>query len=219
MIKFRYTLEKEKIECLIPEGWHEVKMKHLLRLEKEQPTLNHHALACFTDTPLNDFLNSYSKDDIEAISQIFTFLNDKPSWKRLKKKKRIQLGDKLIKPPENIRMKTIGQKSIALPIVMKYAEKKEEEITPEIDDVLQILAIYFQPEYSGKYDDNKIPGIKQLILEANCIDVMPWFIFFFRKLLRGNLPGLIDLRVSKKTLKNLAYIKGRAASSLTNSRI
>ena len=168
MIKFRYTLpDNTKVECLIPENWAEVKLKHLLRLEQEKPQLNHHALGCFTDTPMNDFLNSYSKNDIEAISQIMTFLKDKPGGDKIKKKEQILLGGKYIKPPQDLKLKTIGQKGVAMPILMKYA--KEEEIEPEIEDVLQLLAIYFQPEYSGKYDDSKLPGIKHLILDMPAI--------------------------------------------------
>lgn len=212
MIKFRYKLDNETIEELIPEKWEEVKMKHLLRLEKEEPVLNHHALACFTDTPLNQFLNAYSNDDIDAITAIVSFLNNKPNWRSVKKQRRVKLGDKYIKPPQNIKLKTIGQKSVAMPIISKYSEDQKTDI----EDVLQLLAIYFQPEYTGKYDEVKIPGIKQLILEAKAIECMPWFIFFLRRLQPTKIFGLIDFKLSIRTLKRLQIINKQGRANLTH---
>jgi len=70
MIRFRFTTAKGKQEALIPENWTEVKVKHLKKLEEQEPKFNYVALACFTDVPVRDFANGTSKQDFLAIASV-----------------------------------------------------------------------------------------------------------------------------------------------------
>jgi hypothetical protein len=210
MIKFVFKTEKGKREALIPENWAEVKVKHLKKLEEQQPHYNYEALACFTDETVKEFANGTSKQDFLAIASHLGFLSEKPEWNKIKKKDLIQLGPKKIKPPKQLQLKRIGQKMTAMRIIQKYATEQKE---PSMDDVIEILAIYLQPEYTGHFDTDKLEGIKHHIMEMPCIVAMPWFLFFFKRLQGLKAFGLIDLRLSLGTLKNLIFMSRQAAQS------
>ena len=216
MIKFNFKLNKEVHSVEIPSGWNEVKVKHYKKLEDLEPTFDYEVLACFTDFSFQDFGNGTSKDDLFVIQELMSFLNDKTPLNKAKKKDRLLMGDKYIKPPVKVYLETIGQKSMAKPILAKYTDKEKQ---PSIDDIIDLCAIYFQPAYSGKFNADLIPGTRAYIMEMHLIDVIPWFLFFFRKLSITKIYGILGLKVSLKTLRRILSSRRRAAISLTNSQI
>ena len=215
MINFNFKLNSKTHLIQVPSNWSEVKVKHYKKLEELGPSLDYQVLACFTDFSFKDFGNGTSKEDLFVIQELMAFLNDKDQLNKAKKKDKIQLGDKYIKPPKKVYLETIGQKSMARPILAKYSDK----IDPQIDDIIDLCAIYFQPAYTGSFNADLIPGIKHHIMEMRLIDIIPWFLFFFRKLSHMKIYGLLDLRVSLKTLKRLAYMKRREVQNSVPSVI
>jgi hypothetical protein len=214
MIRFNFKLNNETHKVSIPSEWEEVKVRHYKKLEELQPTFDYEVLACFTDFDFKDFGNGTSKDDLFVIQELMSFLNDKTLLNKAKRKKRILMGDKLIKPPTKVELETIGQKSMAKPILNKYTD---EERDPSIADIIDLCAIYFQPAYTGKFNPDLIPVTKQYIMDMYLIDIIPWFLFFFRQLSNTKIYGLLGLKLSLKTLKRMLSLQRREGRSLTNS--
>lgn len=214
MINFNFKLNNETHKVEIPSEWQEVKVKHYKKLEELQPTFDYEVLSCFTDFDFKDFGNGTSKDDLFVIQEVMSFLNNKDSLNKAKRKKRILMGDKYIKPPNKVELETIGQKSMAKPILSKYTD---EERDPSITDIIDLCAIYFQPAYTGKFNPGLIPGTKQYIMDMKLIDIIPWFLFFFRQLSNTRIYGLLGLKLSLKTLKRMLSLQRRGEASLTPS--
>ena len=210
MIKFNFILDKENHEVLIPSKWEEVKVKHYKKLEELEPELDYQVLACFTDFSFQDFGNAISKDDLFVIQELMSFLNDKTPLNKAKKKSKILMGGKYIKPPQKVYLEAIGQKSMARPILSKYTDKEKK---PAIDDIIELCAIYFQPAYTGKFNADLIPGTKGYIMDMYLIEIIPWFLFFFRKLSPMKIYGLLDLNLSLKTIRRMLYLTRREAVS------
>ena len=215
MINFNFKLNSKTHLIQVPSSWHEVKVKHYKKLEELAPSLDYQVLACFTDFSFKDFGNGTSKDDLFIIQELMSFLNNKDQLDKAKKKDKIKVGDKFIKPPKKVYLETIGQKSMARPILAKYTDK----IDPKIDDIIDLCAIYFQPAYTGSFNADLIPGIKHHIMEMRLIDIIPWFLFFFRKLSPTRIYGIIGLKVSLKTLRRALSMKRREVISSAPSAI
>ena len=214
MINFKFKLNSKTHNIEVPSEWSEVKVKHYKKLEDLQPTFDYEVLACFTDFSFKDFGNATGKDYLIVIQEAMAYLNDKTPLNKAKKKSRLFMGNKYIKPPTKVQLETIGQVDMAKPILAKYSDKDND---PSIDDIIELCAIYFQPAYTGSFNADLIPGTKHHIMNMYLIDVIPWFLFFFQKLSPMKIYGLLGLNLSLKTLKKMLYLARREGTSLNNS--
>ena len=206
MIRFKFKLNKKTIEATVPEGWHEVKLKHVLALEqwtgdsKDMVSL----LSAFTGCEYHDLENA--KGNLwEPLFQVLSFVFDAPKWSKIKKPKSVNIGNKVIKPPHNLLLQKFGQKVMALKLI---SDEKNQ-----INNIPDIISIYFQPGYDGAFVSDRIPDIKNLVLEMNCMEAMPYGIFFLKNLLRSKRYGRIGLSLSRRTLRNLRSLQQQGAIS------
>ena len=216
MINFNFKLDNETHKITVPSEWSEVKVRHYKKLEELQPTFDYEVLSCFTDFDFKDFGNATSKEDLFVIQEVMSFLNNKDALNKAKRKPKILMGNKWIKPPNKVELETIGQKSMAKPILNKYTDEKTD---PNIADIIDLCAIYFQPAYTGKFNPDLIPGTKQYIMDMDLIDIIPWFLFFFRQLSPMRIFGLLGLNLSLKTLMRILSSRRREGINSTASAI
>lgn len=210
MIKFKFKLNKETIEAKVPEGWHEVTLKHVLALESEWTGESKDMiglLSAFTGENFHTLENA--KGDLwEPIFQVLSFVFDAPKWDKIKKPKLVNIGGKMVKPPQNLSLETLGQKILALNLITNGSD--------HIKNIPDIISIYLQPAYDGKFVSDRINDIKRHVLDMKAYEAMPYGLFFLKRLLRPRSFGRLGLKVSPKMLRNLQSIQKQAVSSSTN---
>ena len=211
MIKFNFKLNKDKtIAATVPEGWHEVKLKHIINLESKWSGESSDMiglLSSFTDCAYEEI--EHSKEDLwEPLFRVLSFVFEAPKWQKIKKPKTVTIGSKVIKPPRNLSLETFGQKILALKLITN-----EEN---QINNIPDIVAIYLQPAYDGLFNSGRVADIKKLVLEMTAFDAMPYGLFFFKKLLKPRRFGKLGLKVSQKMLKNLISIHSQVGTNSPN---
>ena len=210
MIKFEIEVNGNTIEATVPEGWQEVKLKHIIAMDSqwsgEQSDMIG-LLSAFTGREYDELSNTKS-NLWEPLFQVLSFVLDAPDWKRIKTPTFVTLGDKKVKPNSKVQLHTFGQRAMAMRVIS--SDMSNFEKMPEL------LAIYLQPAYDGKFTAERVPDIKKMVLNMNAFEAMPYGLFFFRKLSRMRVYGLIGLKASRRTLKNLQSIQKQVASGLAN---
>jgi hypothetical protein len=210
MIEFKFKLNKDTITATVPEHWGEVTLKQVLQLETEWTGESKDMiglLSAFTGENFQTLENA--KGNLwEPLFQVLSFVFNAPQWKKLKKPKTVTLGNKQVKPPTNLQLEAFGQKVMALQSITKEGS--------ELDKIPQILAIYLQPAYDGKFVSDRIPDIKKLVMNMKAYEAMPFGIFFLKKLLRQRTFGRTGLRVSPRMLRNLQSIQRQVVRSSPN---
>ena len=211
MIKFNFKLNKDTISATVPEGWHEVKLKHVLALEtgwNGESTDMVGLLSALTGEDYNDLENA--KGDLwNPLFKVLGYVFEAPDWKRIKKPKSVTLGSKVLKPPTNLLLECFGQKVLALNLITTE--------TDQINNIADVIAIYLQPAYDGKFVSDRVPDIKKMVLEMNAFEAMPYGLFFLKNLLRPKNYGLVGLIPSRKTMKNLLSLQRPAPTNYANS--
>ena len=164
-------------------------------------------LSAFTGQNYNNLENA--KGNLwEPLFQVLSFVFDAPQWNKIKKPKLVTLGNKQVKPPTNLMLETFGQKVMALQLITN-----EDDHIHKIPD---ILAIYLQPAYDGKFVADRVPDIKKMVMEMASHESMPFGLFFLKRLLRKRSFGKLGLKASRKMQRNLLSIQRQAVSSSTN---
>ena len=204
MIEFKFKLNKETISATVPEGWHEVKLKHILALEENWSGTSSDMIGLLSAFTGQDYrtLENAKGDLWNPLFQVLSFVFDAPKWDKIKPPKQVRLNGKTLTPPKKLEMQTFGQKVLALKLI------SEQEHIKNIPD---IIAIYLQPVYDGLFESERIPDIRKHVLEMKAYDSMPYGLFFLKKLLRLKNFGKLGLRASRKTLRNLKSIQQQVA--------
>lgn len=207
MIEFKFKLNKETIIATVPESWAEVTLQQVLRLETEwtgEAKDMIGLLAAFTGQNYSILENA--KGDLwEPLFAVLSFVFDAPTWKKLKLPKLIQLGEKKVKPPKNLSLEAFGQKVMAMQSITKEGT--------ELSKIPEILSIYLQPSYDGKFVSERIEDIKPMVLNMKAFEAMPYGIFFLKRLQRSKGFGMTGLKVSRKMLRNLKSMQQQAMIS------
>ncbi len=211
MIKFKFKLNKKTVEATVPENWGEVTLQHVLNLEENGGNNVSEILAALTGQNYEFIENSHPSTIFEPLTQVLTYIYDAPKWDKLKLLKQINLGGKLIKAPKKLEFCAFGQSRMVLD---KMKDLDTEKRLP-INILADILSIYLQPAYDGKFVSQRVEDIKPLVLQMKAYEAMPYAFFFFKKLYGKKIFGRIGLKVSLKTIKNLQFIQRREMINLT----
>jgi hypothetical protein len=175
MIEFKFKLENKTIKATVPEGWHEVTVKHLINLDTMwtgEKTDMIGLLSAFTDQNYEDLEQAEGNNLWVPLFNVLKFVFNAPDWSKLKKQPIISLHDKKIKPRTKVELHTFGQKVQALNVI---ASEK-----PNIEKIPEILAIYLQPSYDGKFISDRVEQIKPYILDMKASEAMPYGFFFIQ---------------------------------------
>lgn len=172
MIKLNFKLKHKTISTEVPESWDEVKLKHIINLETNWSGESMDMiglLTAFTDRTYEDI--EHSKENLwDPLFRVLSFVFQAPEWKKVKKPKTVTLGGKTITPPSNLSLETFGQKIKALQLITN--EKNQ------VNNIPDILAIYLQPAFDGLFSSDRIPDIKEMVLEMKAFEAMPFGFFF-----------------------------------------
>ena len=210
MIKFNFKIDKETITAEVPEGWHEVKIKHLVNLENKWSGNKSDMiglLSAFTSCTYEQL--EQAKGNLwEPLFGVMAFVFNSPKWDKLKKQPLLSIGNKLVKAPKKLELETFGQKVLAMNVIASEGE--------QINKIPEILAIYLQPAIDGKFITDRVEQIKEDVLNMYALEAMPYGIFFFKKLLRLRSYGRIGLKASRRIRKQLVFIAKQAQISYNN---
>ena len=210
MIKFKFKVKDKTIEATVPEGWHEVTLKHVLALESEWTGESKDMIGLLSTFTGQNFqtLENAKGDLWEPIFQVLSFVFDAPKWEKLKRTKIVNIGGKMVRPPKNLSLETLGQKILALNLITNGND--------HIKNIPDIISIYLQPAYDTTFVSDRINDIKRLVLDMKAYEAMPYGLFFLKKLLRPRNYGRLGLRVSLKMLRNLQSIQKQGENNSHN---
>ena len=196
MIKAKIKHKKKTLNIDVPERWEECKLKHIVNLDlwEGDNTDVIGLMACFVDLP-QEVLEATNTNLWDELFKILSFVFDPPTWHNLKRPDKIEINGRYIKVPNNLELESFGQKVMAMQKMV--ADQDSIKVIPDI------LAIYLQPVYDGKFSRPRIEVLKEYILECKAIDTVPIGRFFFRKLLRPKRFGLLGLNKYQRILKQM----------------
>lgn len=207
MIEFKFKLNKETISATVPEGWHEVKLKHILALEENGANDASSLLSALTGINYEFIENSKNSTQWSIVIQLLTFIYEAPNWKKIRLPKKVTVNGKLITPPRKIEVETFGQSRL----FANAFRSVDTDKTIPINILPELIAIYLQPAYDGLFEAQRIDDIKKYVLEMKAFEAMPYAFFFSKKWQRLNIFGKLGLRASLKTMKNLKSILRQVA--------
>ena len=213
MIEFKFKLKQKTISATVPENWGEVTVKHITEMEEKWSGNRSDLiglLSAFTGQSYQDL--EQSKSNLwEPLFQVLSFVFDAPKWDKLKKPKTLTLNGKKITPPKKLDLESFGQKVQALNVITSDM--------PKINKIPELLAIYLQPAYDGKFISDRVEEVKPWVYNMKAFEALPYGIFFLRRLSGSKRFGRIGLRASRRTRKHLVSIRRQAGAILTSSMI
>lgn len=174
------TTDQGKETILVPTKYEELTLRQLLALQSvgSDPMKMFCAL-----TGLEISTADNSKVDEEVVYTIIAFLQDEPNWKELKHPKHLVIEGKPYKVPSIVK-ETLGQ-AIMLSQLINNSDSM-------VDVIPEALAIYFQPSIDkSKFDRERLPEIKKMILDSYAIESYATAHFFLR---------------SKRNLERITYL-------------
>ena len=195
MIRFIFDINGVKTKAVMPEQWEEVTLQQVMDLNHARKTdktadplllfaaLSGQKLSELNNTPTNLF--EPFLDHLKLLS------GQEPKWVKLKHPDEIRLNSKTIKVPKDLGFERFGQKVLGLDILERY--NKEKEDLDKLDSLPEILALYFQPLYDGKFDRNRVDTVKKYVLNMKALQAVPIANFFLDNLLKSNNIGLLGL--------------------------
>jgi hypothetical protein len=211
MIEFKFKTKDKVFTAMVPETWDEVTVRQFAALEDKwsgQKSDMVGLLSAFTGTNYKNLENA--KGNLwEPLFSVLSFVFDKPNFK--KKPKRVLLNNRYITPPKSLNLETFGQKVMALQSISSEKSK--------IEKVIDMLTIYLQPAYDGKFNTDNHDKIRGYVMNGKVVELMPFGIFFLRKLSALKIPGLIGLKASQRMAKliNTIQLQVMKNSALTGT--
>jgi len=210
MITFKFKLKQKTITATVPENWSEVTVKHITEMEEKWSGKRSDLvglLSAFTGQKYED-LEQSTTNLWEPLFQVLSFVFDPPKWDKLKRPKQVTLNGKYIKPPKKLELEAFGAKVQALNVITSDM--------PKVNKIPELLAIYLQPAYDGKFIGDRVEEIKPWVYQMKAYEALPYGIFFLKRLSGSKRFGRIGLRASRRTRKHLVSIQRQAASILTS---
>ena len=177
MIKTEIKYKGKKYIKEIPESWEECKLSNVIRLEA-MPEDNDliDVLCCFIDLP-KEIIDNTSSNLWQPLFKILEFVYNPPKWTALKRPSKLQLNGKLVKVPSNLGMETFGQKVLALQAIEKHKQK--------LSGLPELLTIYLQPKYDGKYSRMRQGAVRELVDNTLAIESIPIGLFFLQEVAKA----------------------------------
>lgn len=187
--KFRYLGDDNKAQDIafdFPTDWSDLTFDQGRRIVTEwypnDPDNVFLLLSILSGVEENVWLNS-TGDLQEQIIPRLDFLSTIPDLEKIPFPKKMKIGDREIKLPQNLQLETWGQKNKLQGIINKHIA------TPNGPYVIipWAVAVYAFPEYYGEpIDSKKLTTFFELIEKASFLDVYSAGKFFFRKSLNSS---------------------------------
>lgn len=205
-------LNGKEFKC--PEGWPDVTMEQLLKLNTG-PTRSTEIIAICTGIEESEWRNSTNFVLVEEIEHTLAFVVDTSGAFAEQEPKDFVFNGVTVPPFSDIGIHSIGQyQDLKLEIAMFEKDEGEEiNIIRRLSIYPNIVAIYLQPLITGgDYDCDKADLISKELLKYSAMEVSAWGRFFIKKFHELRIGILKDVSIlvtsPKKTKQGfLAYLK------------
>jgi hypothetical protein len=199
MIPFKINGSKYQI----PTRWEDVTYAQYVALITLPFTIKHQ-ISLFTGIPIDTLENAELKN-LEKISIALAFLTVSP--KTVDSKPTPMIGPYV--PPKDVTLQSVGQFEDLRALLMKVPpDLATQEHQMQLADLyLEACAIYITKVKFSKYDNNKVPEVKEELKNYSCVEILQMGGFFLGKL--ANLSRGITTRSQsifqrlKKALQDL----------------
>lgn len=202
------TINKQ--DYLLPDTWDEISMAQYIELYRHRENLNEaRLLSIFTGIDYGQVINfdlamfeSHIMPYMAAFDEEIKFYESVPAEK-------ITVNGKTINVPQDIKLKTLGQK-IMLQQRITMADKAQEDLMYLIPFA---IATYIQTELSGgKYDDKEAEALIPHILKVPVTIAYPIGNFFLTRFIRS-----VGLKLKNSSLIHSPQRKPQVLTRLFNS--
>lgn len=195
MIRFTFNIDGKEKRAVMPEGWEECTLQQIIDLDKarksekeEDPLL---LFAALSGQRLGELNNTPSNLWIQFFNHLEFLASNEPKWLKLKHPETVRINSKEITVPKDLGLEAFGQKVLGLEIMERYNKEDKEE--DKLESLPEILALYFQPLYDGKFDRTRVNAVKKYVLKMRALDAVPIASFFLTRLLKSKNFGLLGL--------------------------
>jgi len=183
MIELTIKTPKKNYDLKSPSVWEEVTVNQFIQLESNWDGKDLVQLLSILTGLDRDILANSSRKILNQVDSIVSFIfTDPPNFNKLKRKATIIIDGKPIKMPTSLEMEPFGAALLILGVL-----EKPSDIIPKIP---YIMAVYSQPVIDGKFKEDRIKAIEQIINDMPIVEVYPHCFFFFRKLLLHKRIGI-----------------------------
>lgn len=182
---FRYGNEQE---IKIASSYSELTVKQFAQLAnpKRKGDLCE-VLAVVSDKPYEFWFDAdITKVGMEDLSNALLWTANVPDFRGLSVPKEIKINGNAVKVADDISIKTLGQElsfvQLVIPRIKSYRNDKEEEAMELTDAIAMAMAVYLQPEITGKkFDADTLPETEKLCSACNIMEAYPVANFFLNR--------------------------------------
>lgn len=182
MVPFKAIFKEEVISFSVPQSYNELTLRQLIALNKwdKKDIVAMISILCNVDYDV--LFNSRCADIDQQIFPLLSWANQTHDFKHLILPKQITIGEKKYDVPNDISVKTLGQK-ISLQL---YLARAYEEGLSNVECIPFALAIYFQPEVTGeKFDEDKAKQLIPIMEQCKMMEAYPVGDFFLRQFIKS----------------------------------
>lgn len=191
------TIVLTGISLYLPTSWDEVTVEQFNRLtssegEKLKQLVN--IVSIFSGIPYAELFDTEATaEDMERLEAALSFIKELPDFKSAPVPETITVGDKEIKIPKDITLKTYGQfQEFQIRILEHAVIDKDGAPRVPINLFPDAAGIYLYPEYSGKKLDTLTDDYKKFCAELELHTMREMYAltdFFLRKQLGLTMPN------------------------------
>lgn len=203
-------------EVNIPSGYHELTLKQFVQMtELSDPTDILSTLEILTGVSAKTWSHAaLDSVNIQALNIALDWSNKKVDWNKFPVPEKIKLGEKEVTIPKRIDIKTFGQKIAFDKMILDKAKVEDETITLPPSLMATAIAIYMEPEYSGKeFESDLVGDMVKMVSGLPVTQAIPLASFFLRKSLhlkmvklKSFIPKMNTQKTDRKDLKSMEAI-------------
>ena len=182
MIPLKAIHKNTEIPFSVPQSWNEITLRQFLFLKEWDKKNFIKLISILCNIDYDILFNSRDIDIDNKIIPLLQWVKDPVNVKTLSLPKEITIDGKQYPVPEDIKTKTLGQK-ITLQLFLADAQTNNKDTS---DCISYALAIYFQPEITGKdFNDEEAKKIIPLIEDCKMFEAYPVGTFFLTNFLKS----------------------------------
>src|SRR3990167_447436 len=219
MIPFKAKYKDSEIFFGVPTSYNELTLKQLVQLNEwdKKDIIKLIAILCNIDYDV--LFNSRMLDIDTQILPLLEWVKEPRNYQQLLVPKQITIDGKQYDVPADIAVKTLGQK-ISLQLHLAQEQKENKDV---IDCIPFALAVYFQPEVTGRdYSEDEAIKLIPAIMNCKMLEAYPvgnFFLTNFIKFLTESNGSLAAKEPTKNFRQALiGWIPSAYLQRLTHSR-
>lgn len=174
MKRIPYTIDK--IKFTLPYGWAGLTLREWMDMRFSWDKSDYiRLLEILSGVPYDTWYSCRVIDLDKKVNPILSMITTSPDWEKLPVPSLVTLGGTEIKVPKDLKLETFGQKSV----LQIKTNKAQDEYGDPLRALPEALAIYFQPQLTGKpFDGITLEEIIPLVMEMPILEAYPVGTFF-----------------------------------------